>query len=155
SDTACALRSAHNTRAIRRTRIPYHYRAANAGGLWLLRSRLQRNRRSPKTEAPADLIDEVTLVGKMQRSTPVREQDERRRPDRCLRDVQNLALLESQLFDEAIQLGRRDPLRSGLVNLADELEERSDAGARLRREKPNWRIIEKFQLIANLAFELA
>src|ERR1019366_9825326 len=59
--------------------------------------------RAFETEAFAELVHQIALVREMQRAGFIRKQDERRRAHAGLGDVEDLALLEVQGLDEAVQ----------------------------------------------------
>src|SRR5579863_8360797 len=96
---------------------------------------LEDDGRTAKSETLADLVHQVALVRKMQRSAPVREHHEFRRPDRSLSDVENAAFFKVQLFHETVHFPSSYALRSGLVDLADELKQRTHARTGLGRQK--------------------
>src|SRR6185369_6838369 len=80
----------------------------------LLGPGLHLDGRTAESEPLADLVDQVPLVGKVQLPGAVGEEYERRRPHRRLRHIENLPFFKVQRFDEAVQLPRRNPRRSGV-----------------------------------------
>src|ERR1035437_8837937 len=64
---------------------------------------LQQDWRPDEAELLAHLVDQIPLVGKMQRRAFVGEYGERRRTDGVLGDEVDLALFEMQVRHEAIE----------------------------------------------------
>src|SRR5579883_555334 len=112
------------------------------------------DRRAPEAEPAADLVDQITLVAEMQGATPIGERDKFRRPDGRLGHVVDLALLKAQLFDEAVELAGWNAPRGRFVDLADERKQALDAGAGFGGEERHRGVLQKLELVADLALEL-
>src|SRR5581483_8654863 len=100
------------------------------------------------------LVDQIPLETKVYALWAAGEHDESGRPDGGLgHEAQLNVRVDFQRLNESIQLARGDALRRRFITFADRLEQRFDAGARLRRHKHDRRVIQKLELIANLLDE--
>ena len=72
--------------------------------------RLKQNGRTAESKLPSNLVDQVALVGKVQRRTLICEHHELRWADGGLGHVEDLSILEVQRLDEPVQLPRSHAL---------------------------------------------
>src|SRR6516225_5191532 len=58
-----------------------------------------------------------------------------------------------EIFDEPVQLTRRDSFESRFVDVPDHIEQLLYAGAFEGRHEDHWRVFEKFQAVADILLE--
>src|SRR5947209_18137469 len=89
----------------------------------------------------------------MQRPAAIRKHREGGRPNRMLRNIKYLPLLEMQLFHEPVQLPGADAPRGRFKNFLNHPEQLADAGTVLGRQEQDGRVIQELELVANTLFE--